>query len=101
MKRSIDPLISILIVMVAFMAVTLLILQGETALNNQISASIFNPQRFKTMEISECLDNAYNDFLTNWNQVCKAERLEEKCSLDKDVAEPLKSTYQKSQNNCY
>ncbi len=99
MKKNIDPLISILIVTAVFTGAVLLIFQGETSLKNQLSASIM--KSVEVNEDSECLRDAYNDFLTNWNQECKAEGLEDKCSLSKEIANPLKVDYQTKQDNCY
>lgn len=95
MKKHIDPTISILIVVIAFVIAVFLIFQGEVGFKNQASL-------MKVIDgESECLETAYIDFLTNWNQECKAERLEDKCSLDKEKAYPLKADYQKAKNNCY
>ncbi|MBU3942578.1 hypothetical protein KKA24_01190 [Patescibacteria group bacterium] len=103
MKKNIDPLISILIVIAVFTVAVFLIFQGETSLNNQLSASIskYGNKMVETTETSECLRETYNDFLTNWNQECKAEGLEDKCSLSKEIANPLKADYQTEQNLCY
>ena len=103
MSRYINPSISILIVLVVFVIAVFTILQGGEALNSQLSASVFDTTSnlVKNAETNNCLDEVYNDFLTSWNQECKAEGLGDKCSLNPETAYPLKARYQKSQNNCY
>lgn len=103
MKKNINPTISIVIMLAVFVVSLFIILQGETALNKQLSASIVSGVKMPldTMEISECLRNEYSTFLSKWNQECKAENLEDKCSLPRDIADPLKADYENSQKSCY
>lgn len=79
------------------------ILQGEATLNKQLSASIVGSVKtpLDTMAMSECLRDEYSTFLAKWNQECKAGNLEDKCSLPRDIADPLKDDYKNSQKSCY
>ena len=103
MKKNINPSISIVIMLAVFVVSLFIILQGETALNEQLSASIISGVRtpLDTMAMSECLRDEYNNFLIKWNQECKAGNLEDKCSLPRDIADPLKADYENSQKSCY
>jgi len=102
MQRYINPGVSIVIVLAVLCVSLVLILQGETALDKQFSASMIgNTKVLNTMAISECLRDAYNDFLSKWNQECKGQNLEDKCSLSKNIADQLKSEYKNSQKHCY
>lgn len=105
MKKNISPATSIMIMLVVFVVSLFVILQGETALNEQLSASIVGGVKIKTpldtIAMSECLRDEYNTFLSNWNQECKAEGLEDKCSLSRNIADSLKADYKDSQKSCY
>ena len=105
MKKNISPAISIVIVLAVFVVSLFVILQGEATLNKQLSASIISGVKIKTpldtMAMSKCLRDEYNTFLTKWNQECKVGNLEDKCSLPRDIADPLKADYENSQKSCY
>lgn len=103
MKKNINPSISIVIILAVFVVSLFVILQGEITLNKQLSASIASSIKtpLNTMVTSECLEDEYYTFLTEWNQECKAENLEDKCSLQRDIADSLKVDYKNSQKSCY
>lgn len=102
MQKYINPTISIVIVLTVFLVSLVFILQEETALNKQFSASMIGSVKtLNTMAISECLRDAHGEFLSKWNQECEGQNLEDKCSLSKNIADQLKSEYENSQKYCY
>jgi len=104
MRRYINPTLSIIIVLIVFCLALFAILQKEILLNRQLSASISDNVKSKILdmaEMSECIGEAYNIFLTKWNQECKGLGLEDKCSLPRNIADSLKSEYADSQKTCY
>jgi len=98
MNKAIDPIISIVIVLTVFCASLFMILGEETSLNKQLTASVFDAGR---TFLSECLEDADNTFLSNWNQECEGRGSEEKCSLPKDIADKLKADQKEAQTSCH
>ncbi len=96
MKKEINTLTSIIIILIVLCAFIFLALGFEKAkLSASISATQFNP-----ITLSQCYKEAYENFCNQWNQECFSKGLEEKCSLPKEIATELKSEYQGLKNNC-
>lgn len=117
-NKTIEPLISLVIIGAVFCASLFAILQTEKALNRQLRATVFQPQEGQKQEAGEqlitkaaehmkqifsssCLKNAYNNFENLWNQECEKRGLEEKCDLPKDIATDLLDEYQELEQGCY
>lgn len=117
-NKTIEPLVSLVIVGAVFCASLFFILQAGEALNRQLRATVFQPQegqkpeageqliakvaeQMKQIFSSSCLKNADNSFEDLWNQECKERQLEEKCSLPKEVANDLLNEYQELKEGCY
>lgn len=117
-NKTIEPLVSLLIVMAVFCVCLLVILQSEQVLNKQLTASVFQPsprqdeqegaklltarakEQLQIMVSTACRRSAYNAFLTSWNQECEKLDLEDKCSLPRAIADQLKKEYQDSSQEC-
>lgn len=117
-NKTIEPLISLVIVGAVFCASLFVILQSGEALNKQLRATVFQPQegqepeageqliakvaeQMKQIFSSSCLKDAYNSFENLWNQECEERQLEEKCSLPKGIATDLLNEYQELKEGCY
>jgi len=98
MNRIINPTISIILILAVFCGALFIVLRGETSLNRQLTASVFDAGR---TFLPECLEDADNTFLSNWNQECEGRGLEEKCSLPKKISDKLKADQKKNRNSCY
>lgn len=119
MKKYIDPLFSVAIILAVFTLFLFIIIHGQASLNKQLSATIFRTDflapetnigeqvadkignRAGVVALSECLRSAYNDFVSRWNEECGKIGAEEKCDLPQSIADDLEIGYQSSQNSCY
>lgn len=107
-NKYIEPLVSLVIIGAIFCVALFVILNREQAFNKQLQASVIqsvaksdSEEQIVDNKTKRCLEEAYNTFLSQWNQECQGLNLEEKCSLLKEIAEPLKEEYQGLEETCY
>lgn len=118
-NKTIEPLVFLVIVGAIFSASLFVILQGEELFNKELRASVsqvtilkpraelgmFLTRRAKGQAqeklLSDCFDQAYETFEQNWNQKCQEKGLEDKCDLERYIADELKKEYEESKQNCY
>ena len=119
-KKFIDPLISIVIIVAVFSIVLFVIFGQQKALDEQLKASIVSykavqlnnqtlgkqvvskaREQMETMITSNCTEQAYEDFTAKWNEECQNQGLEDKCSLPREIADPLIKEYEEAESGCY
>lgn len=119
MKKNIGPLISILIVCLAFAASIFVIFEAEKIFDKELSASVSRPilsrpraekgslltdkakEQLGRMIFSDCSEKTSQAFEQAWNQECEKLGLENKCDLPRYIADQLTEEYQEAKDNCY
>lgn len=51
-------------------------------------------------KIDKCIDNAYDSYLTNWNQECNSRELGNNCSLPLVLKNQLDDSYENDKDRC-
>jgi len=119
-NKFIDPLISIIIVLAVFSIALFVIFGQQKALDEDLTASLVRyrsiesegqslgkqivskaKEQLGTMVGSKCAEQSYNAFIVKWNEECQKQGLEDKCSLPREIAEPLISEYEQAESECF
>lgn len=119
-NKFIDPLISIIIVLAVFSVALFVIFGQQKALDDDLTASLVRyraiesedeslgkqivskaREQLGTMVGSKCAEQAYEDFTAKWNEECQEQGLEDKCSLPREIAEPLLNEYEQAEAECF
>ncbi len=117
-KEVLKSIVSLVIIGAVFLISAGFIFQQQYELDKQIAAIVSFPEpeedggasgqltgrlagQAKKIFLSNCLNNAFDNFENLWNQECEKQGLEEKCSLPDEVAKKLIDDYQQVKDDCY